>query len=160
MADILYTEEFAHRYQKFVLDNLDKGGYSRKELFERIVGCLSYSLLETNYKTWLADALASGDMQQLNNVIFQETRYNFAKQLSHGGYDHCCSLWFVLDALACGDDAAVERSFPRELGASSNGYPFYVCASNLLIEMWYGDGKILEKAIPKAEKFISSKKPQ
>lgn len=159
MMNTLYAEDFASNYQRFVLDKQTQGEYSRKERLERVVLCLCKKLLETDYDTWLNDAFDSGNMQQLNNVIFQQTRYNFIGILSGSGYDHCISLWFVLDALACGDDSAVERRFPHELGITANGYPFYVCASNLLIGMWYDDSKILEKAIPKAEKFISGKKP-
>lgn len=113
----------------------------------------------SNYGIWLEECLKEQNMQGLNSVIYQENRRKLVP-VHGGGYDHCWWIWNILDAIACGDYDTVERRLPHELGLSKNGYPFYIHATNMFMGIWYHDEDMIVKALPKAEKFVSSKKPQ
>lgn len=115
--------------------------------------------MNQSYGIWLVDCLKHNDMQGLNNVIFQATRHSLIP-ISDSGYDHCWWIWNVLDAIACGDYDTITRRLPHELGLSKNGYPFYIHAVNMFMGIWYGDDALIKKALPKAEKFVTSKKSQ
>lgn len=74
-------------------------------------------------------ALNSGDMQNVNNVIYHQCKVNLLPRNS--GYDHCGNFLPVMEAIACGYYEAVEHCYPRTINLPSNGYTMYVVASYL-----------------------------
>ena len=84
-----------------------KGAYERvRALVEAMSSPLSSA--RPDYAMWLDACLPTGDMQQLNNLIYQHTRIQLMPGTS-GGYDHCFHAFRALNALACGDWDAAER---------------------------------------------------
>ncbi|WP_297429904.1 hypothetical protein [Clostridium sp.] len=77
---------------------------------------------------------------------------------SGNGYDQSGELWEVMDCMACNDIEALEKSYPEELGLSSNGYPAFVIASNLLYVLWYHKDEYADEVISKAKKMLQQKK--
>lgn len=150
-----YLGDYREQFQEISLDAQKEG----EDLTKAVIKGMKYRLLEPDYETWLKECLKCNDWNGLNNMIFQTNRHDLLPS-SSGGYDHCELFLGLLGAFACGDIHAVERIFPHELGLTANGYPFYVVASNLFIALWYQDENMLKQALPKAEAFIATKKPQ
>ncbi|MCL1700647.1 hypothetical protein [Lysinibacillus sp. Bpr_S20] len=153
-----YIEQCIINYEEIVKD-AKEGATQDHELLEEITKSMSFGLIKTNYDIWLDECLIHQDWQKLNNLIFQEMRYQLLPGCS-GGYDHCNNTLHILEAFACGDNETMERILPSELGLTKNGYPFYVVMSNLLRAMWYRDEILLQKALNAAEKFVGLNKPQ
>ncbi len=153
-------EYLEHCLKQLSSEKLEKTANARNEsLISATVRSLAFSLIVPNYETWLDECLTSRNWQGLNDLIYQNLRHSLLPGCS-SGYDHSRHFESVLAAIACGDTETVARVLPHELGPSSNGYPFYIAAANLFMALWYHDDKMLETAIPKAEKFAASKKPQ
>lgn len=110
------------------------------------------------YEECLEECLAKKDWNGLNNLLYQENK----RQLLPGssGYDHCSMFLPALAAIATGDMETLVRILPQGIGESKNGYPFYIVGTNMLLALWYRDLKLLEKTLPKAEKFAAGKKAQ
>lgn len=161
--DDIYLKKYQEIYHQITLKAEEK----QEDLAKEILLSKNLSAMKPDYEGWLRECLERKDWNGLNNLIFQVNRHALLPVPSGGGgYDHCGQFLNLLSALACGDLDTVERIFPYELGLTSNGYPFYVIAGNLFLALWYkwngvdSNELLLKKALPKAEKFIISKKPQ
>lgn len=156
-----YLEKYQQMYQRLSVKAEERGS----TLIQTLIKAKSISAIKPDYEHWLAECLEAKDWQGLNNLIFQTNRHDLLPSVS-SGYDHCILFLNLLSALACGDVVSIERMFPFELGLTSNGYPFYLAAGNLFMALWYRKNgmdekeELLKKALPKAEKFITTKKPQ
>ncbi len=156
-----YLEKYQAMYQRLLTKAEEQGS----TFIQVLIKAKSISAIKPDYEHWLAECLEAKDWQGLNNLIFQTNRHDLLPSVS-SGYDHCFLFLNLLNAFACGDVDSIERMFPFELGLTSNGYPFYLAAGNLFIALWYRkngmdkEGALLKKALPKAEKFITTKKPQ
>ncbi|MDD3141428.1 MAG: hypothetical protein PHX08_21025 [Lachnospiraceae bacterium] len=146
--------KIVEKHCKFLFDEVVSKGGGRNELIYIV---LKYELLSMNlYGDWLMQAIDSHDMQSLNDVIFQEERYSLLPG-GPSGFDHCWFAWPIMDAIACGDYETFERRLPHELGLSKNGYPFYIHVTNMLMALWYQDEAMLHDALPRADKFTTTK---
>ena len=167
-----YLKKQEERFRQ-LSEKAEKNGEDFKKV---VVKGMKYKRLEPDYENWLKECLKSSNWNGLNDLIFQMNRHDLLPACP-SGYDHCWLFLSMLGAFACGDISAIERMFPRELGLTANGYPFYVVASNLLISLWYNretyhlsstlrvgdrdkDEAMLTQALSKAEKFVTTKKPQ
>lgn len=127
--------------------------------------------LDFNERTYLRDiyedivstAVSNNDYAPLKRAFFQNTRVRLLPD-DNGGYDHCWQLWGALDLLGCDEYENIYRLFPSGIPFSYNGYPMYVNATNILLCILYNkNGTELyeqKKAMDKALKFVSSKKPK
>lgn len=147
-----YMEECIKSYEEII-------SRKKENVLKGLTHSISYGLLKTNYELWLEECLLQRDWQKLNDLIYQEMRHRLLPGCP-GGYDHSHKASNALEALACGDYETMERILPHELGATKNGYRFYIVLSNLLMAIWYKDEIALPKARQAAEKFIKMKKPQ
>lgn len=153
-----YIEQCIIKYEK-IKNNTNVATAENNEVLAKLINSMSHGFIKTNYDHWMEECLLQEDWQKLNNLIFQQMRYHLLPG-SSGGYDHCRNILPILEAFACGNNHVMERILPYELGLTKNGYPFYIVLSNLLMAMWYKDETLLKNAIPAAEKFIGTKKPQ
>lgn len=62
-------------------------GMGELEGIRDIVRSLSYGVIKTDYELRLHGCLQEGDMKRLNDLIFQQTRYELMLG-SSGGYYH------------------------------------------------------------------------
>ncbi len=107
-------------------------------------------------------AVKNNNFANLKSVFYHATKIKLLP-LSSSGYDHCFVAWPLLDLLACDDFDNIYRILPKGLPISTNGFPMYIHAVNLLLCLLYNtEGNTIyeqEKIIEKAEKFLTTKKP-
>jgi hypothetical protein len=107
------------------------------------------------YKT----AFVSGDMEALNNALYQTAVITHAKETSDTGTDHCHNAWAALKILAAGLTERFPLLLPAECGMSDNGHPVSVAMANLMMALWYRRADFADDARKKAEKTLSTKHP-
>lgn len=118
----------------------------------------AYEIFEKEIKT----AVKNNDFVRLQSAFYHATKLRLLP-LGSSGYDHCFVVWPLLDLLACDDFNHIFRVLPEDLPVSTNGFPMYVHAVNLLLCLLYNrEGHEIyeqEKIVEKAEKFLTTKKP-
>ena len=115
------------------------------------------SLIKNPYLLGLYEGFKNENLELLNDALYQYGRHRLLN-INADGYDHSGGFWYVIDSMACNDIEALESSYPKELVLSSNGYPAFVIASNLLFVLWYGEHEYGEEVIAKAKKILQQKK--
>ena len=118
---------------------------------------LYLSLINNPYFLGLYESLEKEDWKLLNDALYQYGRHRMLTK-SGSGYDQSGEFWEVMDCMACNDIEALEKSYPEELGLSSNGYPAFVIASNMLYVLWYHKDEYAKEVISNAKKMLQQKK--
>ncbi len=122
--------------------------------YKKIIRYYAWGILRSNYKKWIVEVLDKKSMQDLNNLIFQETRNQlFPGVAGHASLEICV----VFAAIACGDYATVESYYPHDMPSPFGGTTFSICATSLLMGIWYKDESIINNIKPKVEKYLKGK---
>ena len=140
-----------------VLDKLKKKNLSEHEFLCELIKLMAFSIPQIPYEIWLERCIESGDIEALNNLVFQYAR-NELLPGCEGGYDQCERLIYSFLALACGDMDGVKNVMTHSMPPSTNGYGFLCVMSDLVSALLWDDKKSLEPALKKARRFADSKK--
>jgi hypothetical protein len=143
-----YIEEQKNVYTKYLKNN--ESGFDVKIQ-------VYLSLIKNPYLLGLYESFKKEDWKLLNDTLYQYGRHRML-DINADGYDQSGEFWEVMDCMACNDIEALEKAYPEELGLSSNGYPAFVVASNLLFVLWYHKDEYAEEVISKAKKMLQQKK--
>lgn len=115
------------------------------------------------YEKLIPDAIERNDFAALRSIFYHNAKVQLLP-LHADGYDHCGTLWPLLDLLACSKFDDVYRILPEGLPLSANGYAMYVHGTNVLLCLLYHAGEnapyAQDQVVTKAEKFAASKKAQ
>ena len=113
------------------------------------------------------DALLSNkDWKGLNNYFYQHNRLDTFPTYIYVYDPPGDVFYYVLTAIAVGDDKIVEHLFPADrilkhyIEGLKGCYPMHRVGEILLAGIWYQDSTLLDYAVPKAEKFVGGKWPK
>ncbi|WP_169777076.1 hypothetical protein [Campylobacter mucosalis] len=148
-----YLDEIKENFNEY----LKKSGGDRVLFLQSLIKAMSYGIIGLD-KSWTDECFSTNDYEKHLDLIYQANRFLLMPSCS-GGYDHCMNTFAIFRSFYCNDLGVISRILPHELGICKNGYPFYLAFCNLFMGLWYKDEKILDYAVPKAVKFMGSKKP-
>ena len=141
-----------------VLAKLKKKKLSEREFLCELIKLMAFSIPQIPYEIWLEKCIESGDVEALNDLVFQYARNELLPGCA-GGYDQCERLIHSFLALACGDMSGAKNVMTHSMPPSTNGYRFLCVMSDLVSALLWDDKKSLEAALKKARRFADSKKP-
>lgn len=113
------------------------------------------------YPKYLEGLLKDNNWDRLNNLIYQENCVQSLSSLMNT--DTQSRYWAfleMLEALAVGNIKTLELLLPNKIENVTHIFPLYRPAVNMLIGLWRKDNSVLDYAVPRAEKFVSGKRPQ
>ena len=141
-----------------VLAKLKKKKLGEREFLCELIKLMAFSIPQIPYEIWLEKCIESGDVEALNDLVFQYAR-NELLPGCEGGYDQCERLIHSFLALACGDMSGAKNVMTHSMPPSTNGYRFLCVMSDLVSALLWDDKKSLEPTLKKARRFADSKKP-
>ncbi|MBO3116591.1 hypothetical protein J4050_07530 [Winogradskyella sp. DF17] len=97
------------------------------------------------------------DFENLNNILFQTSRQMLLNRgMLASGTDHCNVLFNTFRSFSCNDFSVIDHFFPKELPQSKGKY-YTEVSVNLLKVLYYQQKQFENKALEKADKFLSKK---
>ena len=108
-----------------VLAKLKKKNLGEHEFLCELIKLMAFSIPQIPYEIWLEKCIESGDVEALNDLVFQYAR-NELLPGCEGGYDQCERLIHSFLALACGDMDGAKNVMTHSMPPSTNGYRIFV----------------------------------
>ncbi|WP_314069319.1 hypothetical protein [Campylobacter showae] len=124
-----------------VLAKLKKKNLTEREFLRELIKLMAFSIRQIPYEIWLEKYIESGDVEALNDLVFQYARNELLPGCA-GGYDQCERLIHMFLALACGDMDGVKNVMMHSMPPSTNGYRFLCVMSDLVSALLWDDKKI------------------
>ncbi|MGL4694911.1 MAG: hypothetical protein ACRCV8_02875 [Enterococcus larvae] len=103
-------------------------------------------------------AMQQRDWALLNNVIYQNTRFNliYGATLA-SGTDHSNALWDLLAAFTCNNFDELSIFFPKNFPSGKGKFYTEICRNFMEIMIYHQDERFIETKVL-ADKFLAKKK--